>query len=115
MQKGKKSHFYGKVRSAEHCRKISEAHKGKKHSAETRRKLSEVQKGKKLSAEHRRKISETMKGKPANNRSPEFAPAHDFFLSLPADMSLKEKRKMLYAKFPNVFKDKIAYWVRLWS
>lgn len=127
----------GKMRSEEHCRKISEAHKGKKRkqlsaghrrkiseankgrtrSAETRRKISEVQKGKRgrpHSAETRRKISEKQKGeknhfygKPAINRLPDYAPAHDFFLSLPPDIPLKEQRKLLYAKFPNVNKSLI--------
>jgi group I intron endonuclease len=77
-------------RTAEHCRKLSEAMTGKHHSPETRRKMSEARKGKKnpnhvkrltaetirkrtatrrarggyqVSPEHRRKLSEANKGK----------------------------------------------------
>ena len=96
-------------------RKLSEANKGKKRSEETRRKLSEAHRGeknpnfgKRFSEEHRRKLSEA-------RRLPEYAPAYDFFLSLPSDMSLKEKRKILSAKFPNVSRKTIGRWTRKWS
>ena len=134
----------GKTVSTETRRKISEAHKGKTISKESRRKMSEAQRGEKhhnfgksLSTETRRKISETLKGRykgeknpnfgkkhseesrrkmsEAQKRLPEYAPAHKFFLSLPADMPLKEKRKLLYAKFPSVIKDRIRLWVRKWT
>jgi len=42
--------------SAEHKRKISDAHQGKKLSDATKQKLSILNKGKKLSDEHKRKI-----------------------------------------------------------
>ena len=116
--KGKKR----KPFSDEHRRKISEANKGKKLSAETRRKISEAGKRRTPSAETRRKISESKKGeknhfygKPPLNRLPEYAPAHDLFRSLPSDMPFEEKRKLLYAKFPNVNKKRIQVWVRKWT
>lgn len=67
----------GKSLSEEHRRKISESMKGennhfygKTHSEESRRKMSEALKGKHLSEEHRKKLSELKKGKPLsdNNR-----------------------------------------------
>lgn len=60
---GEKSYWYGKHRSEETRRKMSEAGKGKHHSEETKRKLSEANKGKQLSEEHKRKLSESCKGK----------------------------------------------------
>lgn len=105
----------GKTLSEEHRRKISEAQKGRQISAEHRRKLLESHKGKPLSAEHRRKISRALMGKPSKKRLSEYGPAHDFFLSLPPDMPLIEKRKLLYAKFPNVDKKRIRKWVHKWK
>ena len=125
----------GKKRSTEARRKISEALKGRTFSEEHRRKISEARKGKKMpprTEEHCRKMSEANRGKNNPNfgksasvqtrqkmseahRLSEYAPAHDFFLSLPPDMSLKEKRRLLYAKFPNVRKGTIYNWVLRWS
>ena len=118
----------GKVISAEQRRKISEAHKGRRLSREHRRKISEANKGKTHSAETRRKISEIHKGKKrpprsadvrrrmseAQKRLPEYVPAHDFFLSLPPNMPLRKKRKLLYTAFPNVKDTTIRKWVRKW-
>jgi len=113
--KGKKHHFYGKRHSIESRRKISEALKGennpnfgKVRSVEHCRRISEANKGRIFSAEHRRKISESRK------RHPECVPAHKFFLSLPSDMHLREKRKLLYAKFPDVPARTIRRWVSKW-
>lgn len=68
--KGEKNPNYGKIRSNEHRRRLSEANRGKKHSPETRRKISESKKGEKnpnyrkpRSPETRRKMSESHKGK----------------------------------------------------
>ena len=140
---GEKHPNFGKKLSASTRRKMSESRKGEKNhnfgkprSASTRRKICEAQKGKKrkpLSVDHRRKISESNSGErnhfygkrhtpetlrklsESRKRLPEYVPAHEFFLSLPADIPLKEKRKLLYAKFPNVTKDRICKWVRKWS
>ena len=130
--KGEKHPNFGKKHSTETLRKMSEIKKGKRHSAEARRKMSEARKGEKNhnfgkspSTETRRKMSEAKKGKKQSaehvrkrveaNRLPEYVPAHDFFLSLPADMPLKEKRKLLFANFPSVTKRIIYKWVRKWS
>ena len=85
--KGEKNPNYGKIRSHEHRRRLSEANTGKTHtpesrrkiseskkgennpnygkprSPETRQKMSESHKGKKLTAEHRQKLSESHTGK----------------------------------------------------
>ena len=109
--KGRTSPNRGKILSMEQRREISERQKGIKRppfSSEHRQKLSKAAKGKRLSSEHRRKLSEA-------KLSPEYASAHDFFLSLPADMPLKAKRKLLYTKFPNVHKGAIQRWVRKWT
>ena len=132
--KGEKNHNFGKPMSAEQKRKISEANKGKKRTAEQRRKISDANKGKKHSAEARRKISDAKSGEnhhlfgknhsaetrrkmsEANRlRLPEYAPAHAFFLSLPPDMPLQEKRQLLYTKFPHLKKHTIREWVRKWK
>ena len=49
-----------------------------------------------------------------NNRLPEYTSAREFFLSLPPDMPLKEKRKLLYAKFSNVKRNTIWSWTYKW-
>lgn len=48
--------FNGLIRTEEHCRKISEAHKGMKASLETRKKISKALTGKKHSKEAKKKI-----------------------------------------------------------
>ena len=129
--KGDKNHNYGKPLSEAHRQSISDALKGEKHpnygkiaSNETCRKLSKALKGKPKSNEHRRNISEGLKGKPLSEkrrrriaearRSPEYDEANEIFLSLPLEMHIKEKRKQLYAKFPEIKKGTIRYWVRQW-
>ena len=112
--KGEKNHFYGKTHSVNARRKMSEAKKGATFSSEHLRKLSDAHKGEKnhnfgnpFASKHLRKLSES-------KRLPEYVPAHDFFLSLPPDMPLKEKRKSLYTSFPNVKDTTIRKWVRKW-
>jgi hypothetical protein len=56
-------HKKGNVFSEEHCRKLSESHKGKTKSAETRKKMSEAKRGNHLSAETIQKIREAHLGK----------------------------------------------------
>ena len=48
-------------------------------------------------------------------RHPDKGPAHEFFLSLPADMVLSEKRILLREKFPNVKRDTLNKWTRQWQ
>ena len=59
---GKNNPNYGRKRSEETIKKMSEAQKGKKASEETRKKMSESQKGKKRSEETRKRMSEAQKG-----------------------------------------------------
>ena len=47
-------------------------------------------------------------------RHPDYSDINDLFLSLPAEMSLSEKRRVLYEQFPNVRKDTIRSWTRQW-
>lgn len=89
-------------------------------------------KGGPQSEEARKKQSESMKGKPAWNKgkkmSPEFCrrnsewkkrreyyPAQSFFMTLSAEMPIKEKRKQLYRKYPNVPKETIRRWISQWE
>ena len=140
---GKPAPNRGKPRPAETRRKISEALRGeknhnygKKHSLETRRKMSEsqskVQKGKIVSPETRAKISEALRGekhpqwgKPLSeetrrklsetNRSSEYIPARAFFFSLPTNMDLKEKSRLLRQKITGVTRTTIYRWIRKWT
>ena len=134
-RKGEKNNFYGKRHSEKSRRKMSLAAKGrtppnlgKTLSMEQRREISERQIGKKrppFTPEHRQALSAANKGKKLTREhrralseaklSSSYYPAHKFFLSLPSDMSLKEKRKLLYAKFPNENDGKIQRWVRKWT
>lgn len=101
--------------SAETRRKLAKASTGRKYSVETRRKLSEANKGKEASAETRRKLSEAHKGRTPHNKSPDRIPAREFFLSLPSDMSLREKRRLLRKKFPEIHQSTIYLWVKEWT
>ena len=77
-------------------------------SKEVRRKVSQTKKGVKHSEEHRRKNAES-------HRKPEYNKAKLFFLSLHSGLSIKEKRKQLYHRFPNTKKQTIRHWVRQWQ
>lgn len=46
---------------------------------------------------------------------PEKDAARELFFSLPTDMPEKEKRKVLYSKFPSVKRQTINKWTRKWS
>lgn len=48
-------------------------------------------------------------------RHPDYSDVNDLFLSLPAEMSLSEKRRLLYEQFPNVKRDTIRSWIRKWQ
>ena len=131
-----------KTFSAEHRRNLSEGQKSRKHkplSTEHRRKISKALKGrispnlgKPMSMEQRIKLSKAMKGRKstflgkshsAESRRkiseakirPEYVPAHAFFISLPHDMPLRQKRKLLYAKFPKVARRTIRTWTSKWE
>lgn len=113
-----------KYYSQETRRKMSEAHKRRKykpHAPETRRKISEANKGKRRTPEQCRKNSEARKGKPLspehcrNLAHPDRSTAFEILNSLPECMPLKEKRKILFNKFPGRPIYTIYKWVRKWS
>ena len=114
----------GRVCSEKTRRKLSEANAGKKHSdetlrklkdkkvsEETRRKMAEAKKGKKHSEETKQRMSEVHKGK---NRHPEYSNAHDFYLSLPSEMELLEKRQRLREYLPIISRSTIWAWTKQW-
>ena len=118
----------GHKQSAEVRQKKSKALKGNKNalghkpSKEANQKRSEALKGEKnhnfgksSSAETRRKISESLKGNIPHNKSPHRIPARQFFFSLPSDISLKEKRRLLHQKIENVHKYTLNSWIREWT
>ena len=127
-RKGEKHPMYGRKHSDEAKQKMSESHKrpevrqkhseatkgennpmyGKRHSDEAKQKMSESRKGKSRSAETKRKISEAQ-------RIPEYNLAREFFLSLPTDMALAEKRRLLYQKFISVHRATIRRWTAKWT
>ena len=103
--------------SAETIRKMSEIHKGKTLSADHRLKISKAKSGEKhynfgktLSKKTRQKISEAKR----QPRHPDYYLAHSYFFSLSPELSLREKRRLMYSKFPNIGKDTIRKWVRKW-
>ena len=49
------------------------------------------------------------------NVHPLYEQAHQFFLSLPATMTLNQKRKVLRNEFPSVSNEAICNWVRKWK
>ena len=137
MSEARKGNKYalGHKHSADSRQKMSEAQKGRKHTPETRQKISQANKGqtpwtkgRKLTPEHRRKIGQGHKGKKLTAEHREFLsksqkqnyakkqePARQYYLSLPADMPLSEKRKHLREKFPDKDRSTIYRWVKMWS
>ena len=117
VRKGKPHTNKGKPFSVEHRRKLSEAHKGqtpwmkgKKHSPEARRKLSEAGKGRIVSAETRKKMSKAHKSRYAEKR----LPYKEFYLSLPPDMSITEKRKRV-KEFSGKDAKTVWRWINQWQ
>ena len=98
----------GRTRSPEHRKKLSDANKGRIRSPEHRKKLSDANKGKTLSPEHRKKLSQV-------NIHPDRTKALEILNSLPADMPLKEKYKILRNKFPERARGTVHHWVKKWS
>ena len=115
--KGRPSGRKGVKLSAEHRRKLSEAHKGKpsprkgkKASPETRRRISEAGKGRITSAETRKKMSKAHKSRYAEKR----LPYKEFYLSLPPDMSITEKRKRV-KEFSGKDAKTVWRWINQWQ
>ena len=105
-KKGEKNPNFGKSHSEETCRKISEALSGEKHP----------NRGKPHSEEHRRKLSESKKGEKNPNYSPYQRIAREMFCSLPSDMDLKQKRRLLLENFSDVVSFSTIYaWIQKWQ
>ena len=102
----------GKTHSTETRRKISKAHTGKKHSDEHRQKiseayakrtgLSEAQKRHFERSRGRKHTSESIEKMRENRRGKHFVPFRDYFLSLPNDMPLAKKRKLMRQKYEGI-------------
>ena len=123
----------GKKFSEKHRHNLSQARIGKTHSKITLNKMSKTQKkignkppsqkGKKFSEQHKRNMSKSHKGKTFSDEAlrnmseaqklPEYHTAHKFFASL--SVSVDERRKLLYQKFPNVKKKTIQKWIHQWQ
>ena len=53
-------------------------------------------------------------GTKTGKRHPDYSEVNNMFFSLPSDMNLKQKRQLLYSKFPNVKRCTICKWTRRW-
>ena len=111
--------------SPETRKKISDAHKGKTISLEARKKMSEAGKKRKpASLKTRQKMSEALKGRTHTPEArkkmseikahPDRPKAFEFLNTLPAHMSLAERRKALQNNFPKQPKANIYQWVKQW-
>ena len=109
-KKGENHPNYGKKHSAKSIQKMSAAQSGRnngmygrKHRAQTIKKISESIKGE----------NHPMYGKKGENAvatRPEYAEARWFFLLLPMDMDIKEKRKIFLKAFSQIPRTTIYRW-----
>ena len=133
----------GKKHTPEACRKMSKSRTGSRRNPETRRRMSESAMGHPVSEETKRKIGDANRGRKwsdearqtmskrnsgegnpmygvrrlgtdSPNISPEYAPARDYFHSLPPDMPMKEKRSHLRSKFSNLPPERVERWTLKW-
>ena len=118
----------GKKHSKETRLKISQGNKGKKVSMETRQKMSKAREGRKfnpLTEQHRLKISKANAGKlrsietrekmSKTKRHPKYDEVYNFYVSLPTYMEVKEKRKIVVAKFSDIKYATIWKWIKKWQ
>ena len=122
----------GRSHSEESCKKMSNAHQGKKLSNEHRKKISVALKGKKPSnldilhsKASREKAGLSLRGRSRPQevgdkisiaqRPPYYNDMYEYYLSLPSDMDIVEKRDMLYEKFLSIVpRHAINKWIHRW-
>ena len=109
---GENHHYFDKSRDEETKHKISESAKSSPLVAEAQRKATEAAvkttRGKPRPAEVRDKIS-------IGHRKPDYTEMHDYFVSLPSDMHLSEKTRLLREKFPAVKNSTLYFRIRQWT
>ena len=106
----------GRKLTPEHRKNIGESgkgrvpwNKGRKHTAKAREKMSEANRGRRFSETHKENLSKA-------NRGPHCDAAYQMFQSLPDDLSLLEKRKILLSEFEGKLHPATIYkWVRKWT
>ena len=126
---------YGSEQSEETIRKRTESLRrnppmlGKTHSEATCQRLSEIGKTNPASIEARKKgtlaAAEKTRGvkRPAevcdkisiSHRKSDYTEMHDFFLSLPADIHMSIKRRLLRGRFPNVGESTLSHRIHKWT
>ena len=109
---GEDHYYYNKPRDDDTKRKISETAKSSPLVAEAQRKATEAA-AKKNS--RKKRPAEAIEKMRVANRNPDYTVMHDFFFSLPVDMHLSEKRRLLYESFPSVSKSTVQFRVQKWT
>ena len=109
---GENHPLYGKPRSEETRKKLSESAKSSPLVAEAQRKATEAATEKTRGVE---RPSETRKKISISHRKPDYAEMHEFFLSLPADMHSSIKVRLLRERFPDVSNSTLYFRVRKWT
>ena len=106
-KKGKVYPHHGKPHTEETKRKISLAKKGFRHTEETKRHLAIACRGWKQTEDTKRRISES-------KYTPERKKTREYYLTLPPDMSLTDKRIKVRA-FSGKGASTVHRWVKAWE
>ena len=126
---------YGSEQSEETIRKRTESLRrnppmlDKTHSEKTKQRLSEIGKTNPASIQVRIKATQAAaeanrgKERPAeickkisvSSRKPDYTEMHDYFFSLPADMHLSEKIRLVKEQFPDVSNSTLYFRIRKWT
>ena len=113
--RGKPSPMKGIPRSEETKAKISQSLMGREFTDEHRSNISASQTGEKNNNYGKPRSAETCRKIGKANSSPYKPDAHALFFSLPKPMPLREKRKILCEKFPDVAYGTIHGWTCQWQ
>ena len=105
--KGNKNPIYGKSRSKNICKKISDSLKGRKVPKNTRMKISDTMRGKTKSKETRNKLSEAQKGKKASKET-----CKKISKSLKGRLTSSETRKKISEGQKKFYKNNPLYRVK---